>query len=312
MMRKCRGIVCEKKATYSIFLTEDGEFLRGTPLIADVQIGEEAEFYLIAAAKPSNRTKPIFIAPALVAAVLLLLLVASWFPQTTPAYAYINVEGDSTIEIGVDEKGNVISFDSTTEVIKDWEGQSIDLVLAKAVEQVSTDQKELVVTTVYEKEDKPKTNKQIEKAVKKAKSPKEDSSSKTKNIPNVQQPSKQVKTKPPVQTKKEEKAPTINREQEKVPTIKSKQEKSPLDKSNKKESNNKKEEPNNNKEQTKPTNNSSNNPGQEKKKNEDKSINETNNGNNSNSNKNNGNNGNNENENKNNNTNNGNDKNANN
>jgi len=298
MMRKCRGIVCEKKATYSIFLTEDGEFLRGTPLIADVQIGEEVEFHLIAAAKPSNRTKPIFIAPALVAAVLLLFLVASWFPQTTTAYAYINVEGDSTIEIGVDEKGNVISFHSTTEVIKDWEGQSIALVLAKAVEQVSTDQKELVVTTVYEKEDKPKTNKQIEKAVKKAKSPKEDSSSKTKNIPNVQQPSKQVKTKPPVPTKKEEKAPTVNKEQEKAPTINTKQEKSPLDKSNNKESNN-------NKEQTKPTNNSSNNPGQEKKKNEDKSDNKTNNGNNSNKNNDN-------NKNENNNTNNGNDKNANN
>ena len=303
MMRKCRGIVCEKKATYSIFLTEDGEFLRGTPLIADVQIGEEVEFHLIAAAKPSNRTKPIFIAPALVAAVLLLFLVASWFPQTTTAYAYINVEGDSTIEIGVDEKGNVISFHSTTGAIKDWEGQSIDLVLAKAVEQVSTDQKELVVTTVYEKEDKPKTNKQIEKAVKKVKSPKEDSSSKTKNIPNVQQPSKQVKTIPPEQTKKEEKPPTINKKQEKLPTINKELEKTPLDKSNNKESNN------NNKEQTKPTNNSSNNPGQEKKMNEDKSNNKTNNGNNSN--KNNGNNKN-DNKNKNNSTNNGNDKNTNN
>ena len=46
MMRKYRGIVCEKKASYTVFLTENGEFLRGVPLIADVQIGEEAAFHL--------------------------------------------------------------------------------------------------------------------------------------------------------------------------------------------------------------------------------------------------------------------------
>lgn len=276
MMRKYRGIVCEKKAHYTVFLTENGEFLRGTPLITDVQIGEEAEFHLISSATSTKRMKPIFIAPALVAAVLLIFLVASsWFPQTTTAYAYIQVEGDSTIEIGVDDEGNVISLHSTTGVMKDWEGQSIDLVLAKAVEQVSTDKKELVVTTIYEKEDKPKLKKQIEKAVqkvKKAKSPTQKSSMETK--PKNTQPTKQEKTKPPGQIKKEEKSPNPN-----TPATKKEQKNPPnpnttkphADKEDKNEPKVYKELP---AKESKPTN-----PGQQKKKNEDNSNNKTNNGN---------------------------------
>ncbi|QUG40538.1 hypothetical protein KD050_14695 [Psychrobacillus sp. INOP01] len=267
-MRKYRGIVCEKKATYSVFLTEDGEFLRGAPLIATAQIGDEAEFQLIASATSSKRMKPIFIAPALIAAVLLIFLVASWFPQTTTAYAYIQVEGDSTIEIGVDEEGNVISLHSTTGVIKDWEGQSINLVLAKAVEQVSTDKKDLAVTTVYEKKDKPKLKKQIEKAVqevKKANPSSEENSVETK--PKNVQP-KQEKTKPPGQVKKEEKLPNpsaTNTEQKNPPT-----EKPLADKENKNESKINKKLP---AKENKQNNNSDSNPGQEKKKNEDKSNN---------------------------------------
>ena len=284
MMRKYRGIVCEKKATYSVFLTEDGEFLRGVPLIAAVQIGDEAEFHLIASATPTKRLKPMFIAPALIAAVLLLFLVASWFPQIPTAYAYIQVEGDSTIKIGVDEEGKVISLHSTTEAMKDWENQPIDLVLAKAVEQVSTDNKEFAVTTVYEKEDQPELKKQIEKAiqeVKKAKpSPKENSvETKPKNTQPTTEPSGQIK--------KEEKLPNPNKEQKSPPT-----EKPFKDQETKIEPKIKKELP---AKENKPTNNSNNNPGQEKNKNEDKSNNQSNNGNNPNKNNNNNGNGNNKN-----------------
>ncbi|MEK3978713.1 anti-sigma factor domain-containing protein [Psychrobacillus sp. FSL K6-2836] len=295
-MRKYRGIVCEKKAAYSVFLTEDGEFLRGVPLIEDVQIGEEAEFRLIAPSTSSKRVKPIFIAPALVAAVLLIFLVASWFPQTTTAYAYIQVEGDSTIEIGVDEEGKVMSLHSTTGAMKDWKGQSIDSVLAKAVEQVSTEKKELAVTTVYEKEDKPKLKKQIEKAVqevKKAKSSSDKSSVETKS--KKAQPT----TKPPGQIKKEEKSSNSN-----TPATSKEQKNPPKQNTKKTDTNINQEQPTT---EAKPTNNSNEKPGQEKKKNEDKSNNKPNNGNKNNGNNNgNGNNNNNNNNDNNNDNNNGN------
>lgn len=279
MMRKYRGIVCEKKASYTVFLTENGEFLRGVPLIADVQIGEEAAFHLIASTTSKRRMKPIFIAPALIAAILLLFLVASWFPKATPAYAYIQVEGDSTIEIGVDEDGKVISLQSSTETMSDWEGQPMDLVLAKAVEQISTDKNELAVTTVYEKEDKPKLKKQIEKAVQKVNKNPLPQKNSIEPVPKNTKP-KEENAKPPGQIKKEEKLPNPN-----IPATKTETKNSPIEKpvkntETKDKSNENKAQPKENK----PTNNSNKVPGQEKKKNEDKS----NNGNNAN--KNNGNN----------------------
>lgn len=279
MMRKYRGIVCEKKASYTVFLTENGEFLRGVPLIADVQIGEEAAFHLIASTTTKRRMKPIFIAPALIAAILLLFLVASWFPKATPAYAYIQVEGDSTIEIGVDEDGKVISLQSSTETMSDWEGQPMDLVLAKAVEQISTDKNELAVTTVYEKEDKPKLKKQIEKAVQEVNKQPLQQKNSIEPEPKNTKP-KEVNAKPPGQIKKEEKLPNPN-----IPATKTEPKNSPIEKPVK--NNETKDKSNENKAQpkeNKPTNNSNKVPGQEKKKNEDKS----NNGNNAN--KNNGNN----------------------
>ncbi|MER2076536.1 anti-sigma factor domain-containing protein [Psychrobacillus psychrotolerans] len=279
MMRKYRGIVCEKKASYTVFLTENGEFLRGVPLIADVQIGEEAAFHLIASTTSKRRMKPIFIAPALIAAILLLFLVASWFPKATPAYAYIQVEGDSTIEIGVDEDGKVISLQSSTETMSDWEGQPMDLVLAKAVEQISTDKNELAVSTVYEKEDKPKLKKQIEKAVQKVNKNPLPQKNSIEPVPKNTKP-KEENAKPPGQIKKEEKLPNQN-----IPATKTETKNSPIEKpvkntETKDKSNENKAQPKENK----PTNNSNKVPGQEKKKNEDKS----NNGNNAN--KNNGNN----------------------
>ncbi|SDN22394.1 hypothetical protein SAMN05518871_10417 [Psychrobacillus sp. OK028] len=285
MMRKYKGIVCEKKAAYSVFLTEDGEFLRGIPLNAAVQIGDEAEFRLFTLATAPKRMKPFFIAPALIAAMLLIILVASWFPQTTPAYAYINVEGDSKIEIGIDEDGKVISIHSTSEVIEDWEGQSMDLVLAKAIEQVSTDEKELAVTTVYEKEDKPKLTKQIEKAVQQVQKT-NPSSEKNSVEPKPKNPKSE--TKPPGQIKKEEKVPKQNKEQ--LNTQKpSEHKESKNEPKAKKEIPAKDNEPKVKTEQqpkaNNPSNNSNNNPGQEKKKNEEKS----NNGNNPNKNNGNGN-----------------------
>lgn len=279
MMRKYRGIVCEKKASYTVFLTENGEFLRGVPLIADVQIGEEAAFHLFASTTSKRRMKPIFIAPALIAAILLLSLVASWFPKVTPAYAYIQVEGDSTIEIGVDEEGKVISLQSSKETMSDWEGQPMDLVLAKAVEQISTDKNELAVTTVYEKKDKPKLKKQIEKAVQKVNKNPLPQKNSIEPKPKNTKP-KEEKAKPPGQIKKEEKLPNPN-----IPATKTEPKNSPIEKPVK--NNETKDKSNENKAQpkeNKPTNNSNKVPGQEKKKNEDKS-NSGNNGN-----KNNGNN----------------------
>ena len=45
MMRTYRGIVCEKKNKYTVFLTDKGDFLRGIPIGKTPDIGDEVDFH---------------------------------------------------------------------------------------------------------------------------------------------------------------------------------------------------------------------------------------------------------------------------
>lgn len=161
MMRTYRGIVCEKNKTDMIFLTNEGEFLRGIPL-RNAEVGEEVPFRL--ATKPVLRQKKI-IGPALIAAVLLFVFVASLIPQSSSAYAYVQVEGKQNIEFGVDKVGTVLSvksLDDSTSIDEKWKGLSIDVALTKVVGNIEEKEK-LVITTKYEQKEK---SERIEKAVK--------------------------------------------------------------------------------------------------------------------------------------------------
>ncbi|TQR21209.1 anti-sigma factor domain-containing protein [Psychrobacillus vulpis] len=169
MMRTYRGIVCEKKNKYMVFLTKEGEFLRGIPL-GSPNVGEEAEFHVVSAASPrQKRLKPFFIAPALIAAVLLVFIVTSLFPNTNSALAYVQLEGETALELGVNQKGNVVSLRSLDEYsllnIDEWEGLSLVTVLDKAVRQMGPESAKLELITVYKSNEQLDTKKLIEEAV---------------------------------------------------------------------------------------------------------------------------------------------------
>lgn len=172
MMRTYRGVVCEKKDDYYVFLTGKGEFLRGTPLVDDPMIGAEVEFQVLEAGAPFLLTqiKPKILAPVLVAAVVLIFFVASLIPQQNSAYAYVQLEGERAVEIGVDEEGKVFSLRSLDEEapldVTEWEDLTLAAVLVHAVKHVGANQDELVITTVYEKEANPEVKSQVEQAVK--------------------------------------------------------------------------------------------------------------------------------------------------
>ncbi len=107
-MRTYKGIVCEINKNYMIFMTSEGEFLRGIPSVANAQIGDEVEFQLLATSSLTSKKKKSFIiGPTLVAAALLIFFLTAVFPNTNSAYAYVQVGNE--LELGVDEKGTVIS-----------------------------------------------------------------------------------------------------------------------------------------------------------------------------------------------------------
>ena len=279
MMRKYRGIVCEKQETHFVFLTTEGEFLRGTPVVENPSIGEEVEFYLLQPQmNPRKKWKPSFLAPILVAAVLLIVFVASMIPaESEKAYAYVQLEGVDSIELGVDEEGNVITLrsldEASTEIGADWIGLPIAVVLTQAVQEISP-KEEVVITTIYEKEEKEELKQTIEKAVTEVqqknsekpvqleKSTKEERSKANEKQKSIQQYKKQKSSQedkkqdatqqdkkqvtPPVDKAKQEKNPAAEKKQQQSPSqTKEKKKEKPAKQHEKKQEKN----PHNNKEQ---------------------------------------------------------------
>ncbi|MEK4484642.1 hypothetical protein MHH81_03490 [Psychrobacillus sp. FSL H8-0484] len=281
MMRAYRGIVCEKNINDMIFLTSEGEFVHGIPLVTDPEVGEEVEFHLVTTTNlRRKRMKPFFIGPALIAAVLLVFLVASLIPQTNSAYAYVQVEGDQAIEFGVDGEGNVVSLRSLDEApnleLQDWEGLPIGIVLAKVVKEIAPKNDELAVTTVYEKQGQAELKKRIDQAVNKIsndhaekkwsiqESTVQERKEANKNNKSIKKFKQKEQHLPAVEQKIENPATKNQPEKQKIP-----------DQSNKKEKDKEKNtpNPNNNKEKSTPANKqlNNNNEKQQENKNQNKS-----------------------------------------
>lgn len=218
MMHTYKGIVCEKRNGYMVFLTKEGDFLRGTPIGPTPEVGEEVEFHVVTVQTPRRkRMKPFIIGPAIVAAVLLLFLVASLIPQTNNAYAYVQLEGETTVELGVDENGNVVSLRSLDEMtpftLDEWEGLPINVVLAKAVTQLIAENEKIIITTVYEKQNQEELKKRIDQAVNEVQ---KQSPNKVENKkPQKEKEAIPKETSPAVEHKQQEKEPDSNKEQPK-------------------------------------------------------------------------------------------------
>lgn len=155
MMRTYKGIVCEKKTKYMIFLTKEGKFLRGVPIISNPEIGQEVEFRLMGVTTLSRKwTKPSFLAPVIVAAMFLLFVIASFIPNPGTALAYVQLDANNSVELGVDQEGLVVTLRSLNDtapiMLEDWEGNPVDIVLSNIVKQLSPLAKEIAITTIYE------------------------------------------------------------------------------------------------------------------------------------------------------------------
>ncbi|MCJ8008858.1 hypothetical protein ACFFF5_10285 [Lederbergia wuyishanensis] len=176
MMRKKRGIVCENKKYYSIFLTEKGEFLRGIPLKDKIEIGDEAEFHKVHWPFLFNiKVKPAVIGAVLIAVMLLFFSASLLFPNTNTVMAYVQLDIEDAMEFGVDKKGNVVSLrqlkDSTSELENSydrWKGQPLRLVLDSVIKDLSTNPSEVqvMITTIFPNgEKKPLMHEIVENAV---------------------------------------------------------------------------------------------------------------------------------------------------
>ncbi|MBB4823496.1 hypothetical protein HNO89_000716 [Sporosarcina luteola] len=157
MMRTNRGIVCEKKTAYTVFLTNEGNFVRGYPIGDSSEIGQEVEFRQIQTFYFPK--KSLLYGPVFAVAMLLVILFASLYPGNEKALAYVQMESLTALEFGVDQHGTVVIYHQFGEpqkllsetMLSEWVGLPIHSVLGKATREITggASAEELVVTLVY-------------------------------------------------------------------------------------------------------------------------------------------------------------------
>ncbi|WP_248513002.1 anti-sigma factor domain-containing protein [Sporosarcina sp. NCCP-2222] len=160
-MRTNRGIVCETKTAYTVFLTSEGEFVRGCPIGDKPEIGQEVEFHPLTV---PGRKKPLLYGPVIAVAMLLVVLFASIYPDNEKALAYVQMESKAALEFGVDQRGMVVGYHQFGEtqklvseaLLSEWVGLPIQDVLGKAAIEIADESgtEEMVVTLVFKDNEK--------------------------------------------------------------------------------------------------------------------------------------------------------------
>ncbi len=111
-----KGIVMEIDDVFLTLLTPEGEFLRARKQNQDYQLGEEINFYPVTFTKTGpflNRFHYFFRAkPVLLTTLVIIIFMSLLFPlyRNDKAYAYLSIDVNPSIELGVNEKMQVIEM----------------------------------------------------------------------------------------------------------------------------------------------------------------------------------------------------------
>lgn len=157
-MNRQKGIVFENTSSYSIFLTDDGRFLKGIPdSVSDV--GEEVSFRpyveVITMKKPKSTA---YMAPLIAAVAIVFMFFSVLLPSQSKVSAYVQVDFNPSIELGIDNHGDVQVFRGLNEDgialkrdISFWKGKSLTWVLSEIVDESNIsfeDEDQFGVTTI--------------------------------------------------------------------------------------------------------------------------------------------------------------------
>ena len=142
-MNRQKGIVFKNTSSYSIFLTDDGRFLKGIPDSRAVNVGDEVSFrpYVeLISVKQNGRTA--YMAPLIAAVAILFMFFSVLLPSQAKVSAYVQVDFNPSIELGIDNQGDVQTFRGLNEdgnalkrEISFWKGKSLTWVLTKIVDE---------------------------------------------------------------------------------------------------------------------------------------------------------------------------------
>lgn len=143
MKKKTKAVVLAKEGRYFSVLTEEGEFKRLKIRGEEISAGDEIFLEEETARKPFFSSFRWPVAATAVAIVLLMLL--GVFGGSSPAAAYLAIDINPAIELGLDEEGKIVDFSASDE-----EGQKVieavnlkDLSWREGLQQILLSSKEL-------------------------------------------------------------------------------------------------------------------------------------------------------------------------
>ncbi|CAG9620528.1 anti-sigma factor domain-containing protein [Sutcliffiella rhizosphaerae] len=135
-----KGIVLEVHDEHVTILTPEGEFLKSRKLKGNVDIGEEIAFFPLyqTEKRKSKAGSAIFrLRWAIVSILTVFILASTMIPSyvSNQVYAYISVDVNPSIELGINKKMEVVSLDAFNDdgrrivgQIKSWKKQDVTKV----------------------------------------------------------------------------------------------------------------------------------------------------------------------------------------
>ncbi|WP_033543666.1 anti-sigma-I factor RsgI family protein, partial [Planococcus sp. CAU13] len=160
-MKMQKGLCIELNDEFSIFLAPNGEFVQGKP-VRETAVGEQGYFYpkQAMAVKKTRMIKPVW-APVFAALAVAVLFLSVLLPKQE-AFAYIQVQVNPGIELGIDDEYEVISVRGLNadgrELISEigaWKHHQLEEVLNRVIElSLETETDEITITTVADEEEK--------------------------------------------------------------------------------------------------------------------------------------------------------------
>ncbi|MBA4538012.1 anti-sigma factor domain-containing protein [Bacillus aquiflavi] len=180
-----KGIIIEMDERFLTLLTPDGEFLRARKLNQDYEIGQEIEFVPIRTKKRQKKSfftlSSLQMKAALVASIALIAAILLPFYNGNKVYAYMTIDINPSIEIGVNKNMDVIKLaayndegKSIINELTDWKRKDIStvmkLILNKSKERdYINDRDQVLIATVYEGKQKNKFEEKLDSCIKEIK-----------------------------------------------------------------------------------------------------------------------------------------------
>ncbi|MCM3767439.1 anti-sigma factor domain-containing protein [Neobacillus niacini] len=181
-MRK--GIIMDMDEGLLTVLTPDGEFLHATRLDRPYAIGEEISFFPIERTIQSKKPFLFFgLKSVLALSAALLVVFGSLFPmyQSNHAYAYMSIDVNPSIELGINKKMQVVELTGFNKEGKEiiahlnnWKKQDVAKITKTIINEMEKEgylkvKKQLVLSTVRTEEAEKQIEKQLEANIKEIK-----------------------------------------------------------------------------------------------------------------------------------------------